>query len=247
MRQLSQLETGLALIEKEKYVPNTLGTRSFVDLFARDAHGHFVLIELKRSAASSRDAIHEVLKYVEGVKSHLGARDHEVRALIVSTDWTELLVPFSRFVADSTISVRGLKISVSARNKIKAADVSPLKTPRGRLLAPWHELNFYNNERNLQRGLREYEESCKKKAISDFVLVVLDAPTGLNEAAKDAFRQQMRNMAIQFEHLPDEQHIERLVKKLDDYSSAIYFAMQMLDRDSCLKITARDKTQKNGG
>ena len=34
------------------------------------------------------------------------------------------------------------------------------------------------------------------------------------------------------------------LQKLDDYSSAIYFAMQMLDRDACLKIIARDKTQK---
>ena len=89
--------------------PNELGTRGFIDLFARDTHGHFVLIELKRSASSSRDAIHEVLKYVEGVKAYLGARDHEIRVFIVSTDWTELLVPFSRFVAHSTISVRRLK------------------------------------------------------------------------------------------------------------------------------------------
>ena len=107
-----------------------------------------------------------------------------------------------------------------------------------------HELNFYTSERDLHRGLREYEESCRIKKISDFVLVVLDAPAGLNEAAKDAFRLQMCKIALQFGETPDEEHIEELVTKLDDYSSAIYFAMQMLDRDACLKIIARDKTQK---
>jgi RecB family endonuclease NucS len=71
--QLEVLEPGLCLIEKEKYIPNPLGTRGFIDLLARDASGHFVLIELKRSDASAREAIHEILKYVEGVKYHLGA------------------------------------------------------------------------------------------------------------------------------------------------------------------------------
>jgi hypothetical protein len=194
-QQLSRLEPGLVLIQKEQYVPNELGTRGFIDLFARDAQGHFVLIEIKRSAASSREAIHEVLKYVEGVKAHLGARDHEIRVFIVATDWTELLIPFSRFVADSTISVRGIKISVGSRKRIRTADISPVGTSRGRLLAPWHELNFYKSEEDLKRGLREYERSCNTKGISDFVLVILDAPAGLNETAQEAFRREMRDIA----------------------------------------------------
>ena len=59
------------------------------------------------------------------------------------------------------------------------------------------------------------------------MLVLLDAPIGLNEAGKDAFRQRMRDLALQFEETPDEGHIEELVSKLDNYSSAIYFAMQI--------------------
>jgi RecB family endonuclease NucS len=59
--QIDVLERGLTLIEKEKFIPNYIGTRSFIDLFARDPFGHFVLIELKRSNSAARDAIHEVL------------------------------------------------------------------------------------------------------------------------------------------------------------------------------------------
>jgi hypothetical protein len=178
--RICDLEPGLTLLKKEKYVPNKLGTRGFIDLFARDNKGHFVLIELKRSDAATRDAIHEVLKYVEGVKAHLGVREHEIRVFIVSTTWTELLVPFSRFVTDSEISVRGIKITVGPRGHMESTDVEPIKTAKGRVIAPWHELNFYKSESDLKRGLLEYEDSCKRKGVDDYVLVVLDAPRGFN-------------------------------------------------------------------
>ena len=226
--QIQILEAGLVLLEKEKFVPNELGTRGFIDLFARDAKGHFVLIELKRSDAAAREAIHEVLKYVEGVKVHLGVRDHEIRVFVVSTTWKELLIPFSRFVADSAISARGISIAATARGQLKATNILPVKTAKGRVIAPWHELNFYKSESALKKGLRSYENSCKRKQIEDFILVILDPPAAFNEAAQEAFRRQMRSMAEDFGEAPDEAHIADMVKKLDQYSSAIYFGMQML-------------------
>src|ERR1700679_433572 len=99
--QLEAIEPGLILVKKEQYIPNDLGTRSFIDLLARDREDRWVLIELKRSGAASREAIHEIYKYIEGVKAHLRVRDDEVRAIIASTDWKELLVPYSRFFHDT--------------------------------------------------------------------------------------------------------------------------------------------------
>lgn len=239
--QIEILEPGLVLLDKEKYIPNKLGTRGFIDLVARDSRGQFVLIELKRSDAATRDAIHEILKYVEGVKAHLGARDHEIRVLIVSTTWTELLVPFSRFVVDSQIAVRGINLEINSQHHLNATIVSPIATSQGRVIAPWHELNFYRGEQELQRGLLEYQRSCKRKGMDDYVLVILDAPPGYNEAAREAFRMQMRSMALESRQEPDEKHIESLVQKLDSYSSIIYFGMQMLDRDACLKIISANE------
>ena len=60
--QVNVLEPGLALVEKEKYVPSTLGTRSFIDLLAHDSEKRWVLIELKRSDAAAREAIHRGLQ-----------------------------------------------------------------------------------------------------------------------------------------------------------------------------------------
>ena len=59
------LGSGLVLMEKEKFIPGTMGTRSFIDLYARDTEGRHVIIELKRSNVAARQAIHEVLKYLE--------------------------------------------------------------------------------------------------------------------------------------------------------------------------------------
>ena len=58
------LENGLVLLKKEKYIPNSLGTKGFIDLYAKDEKGNHVIIELKKSDASAREAIHEVFKYV---------------------------------------------------------------------------------------------------------------------------------------------------------------------------------------
>ena len=100
-QKISQLKPGLTLLQKEQYIPGKHGTKSFIDLYARDEKGRHVLIELKRSNIAARQALHEVSKYVEQVKQHFGAKDSEIFAIIASTEWGELLLPFSRFCEDA--------------------------------------------------------------------------------------------------------------------------------------------------
>lgn len=134
---IGKFKAGLTLLQKEQYIPNRHGTRSFIDLYAKDENGRHVLIELKRSAAASRQAIHEVTKYVEGVKQFLGVKDYEVHVIIASTDWSELLLPFSRFCSDSSFSVEGIKITLSEYSTdFKAESVTPLTISQGRFIAP---------------------------------------------------------------------------------------------------------------
>ena len=47
-KNLSIFGMGLQLIDIEYYLPNARGTRSFVDILARDEEGRYVIIELKR-------------------------------------------------------------------------------------------------------------------------------------------------------------------------------------------------------
>lgn len=174
---ITVLEKGLVLLDREKYIPNSLGTRGFIDLYARDQQGHHVLIELKRSDAASREALHEVHKYVEGVKAHLGARDDEIRVIVASTEWKELLVPFSRFVADSSISVLGLQLHVqdSART-VSASPLQLLPIQQGRFLAPWHDVNWYADEASLARGVAAIESAHQEKGKRGQVLPFAPPP-----------------------------------------------------------------------
>jgi len=50
---LSILEEGLVLLEIEKYIPSKLGTRSYLDILARDSSGHWVIIEVKKNKCRS--------------------------------------------------------------------------------------------------------------------------------------------------------------------------------------------------
>ena len=58
-QKISQLKPGLTLLQKEQYIPGKHGTKSFIDLYARDEKGRHVLIELKRSNIAARQALHE--------------------------------------------------------------------------------------------------------------------------------------------------------------------------------------------
>ncbi len=235
---ISVLEPGLTLLKKEEYIPNSLGTRGFIDLLARDLSNHFVLVELKRSGAASREAIHEVLKYTEGVKQRFRARDDEIRVIIASTEWQELLVPFSRFVADSTISVVGLKIVAdSGADSLLAEKVAPLKVSTGRFLAPWHELNYYLAEDSLSKGISDYEAACEAKGIKDYVLVVLRAAPGFYAAAQEDFRANITEMHQEFGET-DKARIEEMTATLPNYQFALYYAPQILDREFCLAVIA---------
>ena len=94
-KNLTLIEPDLRLVETEYAMPNAHGTRGYVDILARDGHGSWVVVELKRSDSAARHALHEVTKYTELLGRERGLRHDRVRAVIVSTTWRELLVPVS--------------------------------------------------------------------------------------------------------------------------------------------------------
>jgi hypothetical protein len=191
------LEPGLVLLDKEKYIPHELGTRGFIDLYARDVNGHHVLIELKRSNEASREALHEVYKYVEGVKQHLGVRDDEIRVIVASTEWRELLVPFSRFAADSRFAVLGLRIDLAEfpQKGMAAYPVSLLSINQGRFIAPWHDVNWYLDEASLEKGVESIEKSCQAKGIKNYVITILRFATPPGSEHQAAMWESIRQMA----------------------------------------------------
>ncbi|MFG1410937.1 endonuclease NucS domain-containing protein [Xanthobacter sp. VTT E-85241] len=241
--QITALEEGLVVLNAEAYIPSRIGTRSFIDILAKDVRGRWVLIELKRSDAASREAIHEIYKYVEAVKGHLGARDDEIRAIIVSTEWKELLVPFSRFVHDTSISVSGVKISVNEPDRaITKESVQPLELTSGRVLSPWHEISLYTSEERLAEGIASYDASCKAKGINDYIMVELKAPEGFYESSVVATAAQLHGIRGDTGELTEEE-IADVAGKMDRLDHMIYFVPQLQTAEEYLEMIRADPEQ----
>jgi len=236
--QLHVLEHGMQLIDIEKYIPSHVGTRSFIDILARDSNNRWVLIELKRSDVAARQAIHEIYKYVEVVKEHLKARDDEIRAMIVSTEWKELLLPFSRFVDDTSMDIRGVKINVDEKTyNITKTDVVPLRVNCGRVLSPWHEISLYSSAARLEEGVSSYDQSCRAKGIYDYVMVLMTAPDGFYESSVAATAKGLA--AIRGDETVSDEDIQELMQKMERLEYIIYFVPQMQTAEEYLEMIKR--------
>lgn len=237
-KDISVIEAGLTLLDKEHYIPNPLGTRSFIDLYAKDLVGHHVLIELKKSDASAREALHEIHKYAEGVKHHLGARDDEIRIIVASTEWKELLVPFSRLAADTKLAVIGLQLEVDEKNYTVTTSPAPiLSFSQGRFITPWHDVNWYFDQDSLDKGIASVEACCRAKGIIDYVIVVLRPPQPVHSEHQAAMRTTILQMA-QMQGIATKE-----ARELPLYEYIAYFAMQALSVDQYLSILEQDTEQ----
>ena len=132
--RLDLIEPGLSHVASNYHLRNISGADGFVDILAKDTTGAFVVIELKKSDSTSRQALHEVSKYVDLLSRDKGLVPESIRAMIVSTDWHELLVPFSYYVNQTSFDLSGftLKLAEDGLTPTEAlvVDVLPLSRPR---------------------------------------------------------------------------------------------------------------------
>lgn len=210
-KDIRRLKPGLTLLQKEQYIPNRHGTKSFIDLYAKDERNRHVLVELKRSTAASRQALHEVSKYIEGIKQHLGAKDSEIVVIIASTDWSELLVPFSYFAEEASVCVEGVDIQVDeGENTFRCVPKLPLPIEQGRSFAPWHNIYLYHNSNSFQKGFDSITHSYSSKDVHDYVIV------GFRERSADDTADQL------------------------SYPFIAYTATQLLSTEACMRILSAD-------
>lgn len=235
---LDKLENGLLFLEKESKLPSSIGTTGFIDLLAQDADKRYVLVEVKKTEAATRETLHEVLKYIENAKTHLGLRENELRVIVASVEWRELLIPFSSFVQRTACRVDGYQLHIDNEGNIVAADVVlPLPIQSDRILAPWHELRFYETPQKLAEGIASYEAANAAKALTSYVLVILDAPVSHPEGFPSTKQITNRGMLAEIA-LSMGNHVKNEPPPL--YSNAIYFAMQQLSRDEYISRLPND-------
>jgi hypothetical protein len=231
-QNLEQIEAGLTLLRKEAYLPAKLGTRGFIDILALDSSGRYVLIEIKRTAGASREAIHEILKYIEGAKRHLGLRETEVRAMIVAAEWAELRIPFLSLVARTSCRVDGYEIELSESEKIRGIrHVGNTLLVADRVLAPWQHIAFYLETAKLEDVAQAYSKTCSARGIESYVLLYIvpaDGNDGLTSPQDREFERIFRQMDEELRDNPS-----RTSPPEPKYRSAIYFAMQQFSIQEC--------------
>lgn len=244
-KRLDMFGTELTLLNQEAFLPNKKGTRGFVDILASDSHRRYVLIELKRSKAASRETIHEVFKYIEGIKENKSLKNDEIIAYIVSTEWDELLIPFSSLVAQASYEVKGFKLIVDEElNPIDITIVEPLKLENERFISDQHAICLYTDQSNLTRGIESHIACFKEKGIEDYVLLILEAHPDFYEYSLRATAKGFEDIASEFDEKPSKTY-EDLQKIMPDYKYIVYSAVQVMSEEEYWEIIRRDLDQYN--
>lgn len=174
---LGFIESGLTLLEKEHYLPNTSGSNGFVDILAKDPFNNFVVIEIKRSRQASRQTLQELFKYISLLKQNYHARDSEIRCIIISTDWSELLVPFSECHHQTTLDIKGIKLTVDASFRPIAKEIiAPLEiTSLTRQLSPVYWMDLFLSSDKREAAVALIQQQCEAFGLKNFVVASMDA------------------------------------------------------------------------
>ncbi len=242
-KKLDIFEEDLQLLTQEAFLRNKKGTRGFVDILASDSQDRVVLIELKRSKAASREAIHEIFKYIEGIKENRSLKSDEIVAYIVSTEWDELLIPFSSFFAQVDYEVKGFLLNVDSKlNPISIERIAPLDINNERFISDIHAARLYKDENSLSKGINSHISCFKRKCIDDYVLLILKAHPDLYEYSLRSIAKGLEDVASQFGGAPLKTYDE-LKKVMPSYEYMIYSAVQVMSEEQYWTIVKSDQDQ----
>ncbi|WP_242245428.1 endonuclease NucS domain-containing protein [Bacillus cereus group sp. BfR-BA-01330] len=173
---LSFIENGLQLIEKEYKLNNLHGSKGYIDILAKDNYENYVVIEIKRSVQASRQAIHEIIKYTALLKQKHKIKDSEIRIMIISTHWEELLVPFSELIAQTTYYIEGYQIEIDNNYRpVSKTKIVPVSKSEKRGFFRQH-IGFYCQDKQVLNSLvNSLPRKLSKSGIENFLLLEMKA------------------------------------------------------------------------
>jgi len=180
------IEPGLQLLNTEQWLRNSHGAAGSMDLFAQDRHDLYVVIEVKRSRSTAREAVGEVTKYTRLLTQEHGIPRSKIRIAVVTMtadEWHELLVPFSDFAQVQSIDVRGYSLVFDAAGEIAGADqVELLRSPAEQRITPIHYQYFFLSPEEREAAWQQIRSIVGGLGIRNFVGVDVDC-TGDPEVA----------------------------------------------------------------
>jgi len=171
---LDFISKDLKLIQKEYYLPAKIGAKGYIDILAKDNFNNFVIIEVKRSEQAARQTINELLKYQGLIKQLYKAQESEIKLIIISTVWNELIVPYSEIYHD--VFITGYKLKIKSQNIPQSiSPVSPETNPLERKISPSQTFELFYTEGKREKFLEVIKSKLHRLGITDFVLVKLNS------------------------------------------------------------------------
>ncbi len=179
-RRLEVLEGDLTLVDVNFHLKNAAGTRGFVDILARDSAEMLVVIELKRSDSAAREALHEVGKYMDLLSRDKGVPSSAIRAIIVSTEWDELRIPFSYYANKDDFPLIGYELHLAADGltPVHATQVVPLNPQSERILTRAQRLVSFDNNDSALSAWSAVSNTLSSLGIADYVGEVIERKAG---------------------------------------------------------------------
>lgn len=172
---LEVLESGLTLIETEFRLSNDFGSGGRIDILAKDEYGQYVVIELKKSDQAARQGIHELFKYLSILSFQLGVEPKSIRAMLVSTTWHELKVPFSEYLKITPYHTKGIQLEVDELgNPISSLEVDTAPDLNSISYSPMQKIYFYRSEFERERNITKISDALKKVGVIDHFLLTCD-------------------------------------------------------------------------
>ncbi|OOG76458.1 endonuclease NucS domain-containing protein [Algoriphagus sp. A40] len=212
------IEPGLEVVDKEHYLPDDAGTSGFIDILCKDPFNNFVIVEIKRSDPAARQTFTEVLKYAELIQQTYQARKSELRIIILSTHWDEILRAFTHICFHSSIPIKGFQLFINGETKIPETkeEIVPISSSNfSRKFMRQQMCYLFFNEENRQNANHKIQEIMKGAEIKDYVSIDLDAGK-----ARDTFYPFALNLAIQ--KIPKED----LLKKISNLGGEDHIDME---------------------
>lgn len=184
--RLDLLEPGLALRAVEFRLPNRQGASGSIDILAADRFSATVIIEIKRSNQTARQALHELHKYLALLKFDHGLRDSQLRCILVSTDWHELLIPFSEFSRSAPWAIDGYRLRLTSVGVLDHAErITPVAAPAQLQLCPEHKVYLFREQAGRDEALPVLLNLLRDHRITEYLILKLDCKRRRFEGACD--------------------------------------------------------------
>lgn len=167
---LDVISDELILVQTEYKLKNDTGTDGFIDILARDIYDNYVIIEIKQSKQSSRQAIHEIIKYVTLLKRELHLKDSEIRVIIVSTVWEELYTPYWELKEKIDWAIEGYVFHSDKSCEMireNAKEKSKRQLSRNQLVF------LYSSEKDMEQCKIKLAKVIDENGLKDFFLLEL--------------------------------------------------------------------------